>query len=172
MWLAWDANPKGTRPVAYDVYGSDEKGFSVHKREYVSYTRGRVSANLLGRTERTEMQILSSSPDHPNMNRCYYRVVAVDEHGTEGICSDFVELPHPFTWTEPTTEARIGRPYRYEAKSIASLGDVQHRYEKPGNQFWDVEVVTFALTEPQSGFASTRHQGCSAEHRQGPDGQL
>ena len=50
MLLRWEPNPRGTRPVAYDVYGSDEKGFSVHKEAYDSYTRGTVPANFLGRT--------------------------------------------------------------------------------------------------------------------------
>ena len=147
MWLVWEANPKGTRPVAYDIYGSDEKGFSVHKKEYVSYTRGKVPANFLARTEQSRLQILSSRPKHGNMNRCYYRVVAIDEHGTEGVCSDYAELPHPHIWTEPVTGAQVGELYQYRACSVASLGDVQHRYEKPGNQFWDIEKVSFSLLE-------------------------
>ena len=145
--LHWEANPRGTRPVAYDVYGSDEKGFSVHKTEYESYARGRVPANFLGRTERTSMLVVSGQPSHPNRNRCYYRVVAVDAQGTESICSDFVEMPHPYFWSKPPATAKAGQPFSYEPKLITSLGDVQHRYEPPHDRLWDIEKLEFALAE-------------------------
>jgi len=41
----------------------------------------------------------------------------------------------------------VGQEYRYEVKSLRSLNDVQHHYEKPGNQFWDIEENKFALAE-------------------------
>ena len=143
--LRWEPNPRGTRPVAYDVYGSDEKGFSVHKEAYDSYTRGTVSANFLGRTSETAMLVVSPAPAHPNMNRCHYRVVAVDANGTEGICSSFVEMPHPHVWSKPPAQAEVGSPFSYQPGVISSLGDVQHRYEPPENQLWDIEKLTFAL---------------------------
>lgn len=145
--LRWEPNPRGTRPVAYDVYGSDEKGFSVHKAEYESYTRGKVPANFLARTEQTSLVVVSAQPSHPNMNRCFYRVAAVDADGTESICSDFVEMPHPHFWSTPPTTAKAGQPFVYEPKLITSLGDVQHRYEAPNNQLWDIEKLQFALSE-------------------------
>jgi hypothetical protein len=145
--LRWDPNLRGTRPVAYDVYGSDEKGFSVHKKEYESYRRGRVPANFLGRTEQTSMLVVSAQPAHPNMNRCFYRVVAVDANGTESICSDFVEMPHPHFCSRPPTTAKAGQPFAYEPKLITSLGDVQHRYEVPNDQLWDSEKLRFVLAE-------------------------
>ena len=145
LMLHWEANPRGTRPVAYDVYGSDEKGFSVHKSEHQSYTRGKVPANFLARTEATSMLVVSTDPKHANMNKCYYRVVAVDENGTESICSDFVEMPHPHIWSKPPDTAKVGAAFTYEPGLVSSLGDVQHHYEKPGNQFWDIEKSTFAL---------------------------
>lgn len=145
--LRWEANPCGTTPVAYDVYGSDEKGFSVHKTEYESYARGKVPANFLGRTEQTSMLVVCSQPTHPNRNRCFYRVVAVDAGGTESICSDYVEMPHPHFCSKPPTVAKAGRPFCYEPRLITSLGDVQHRYEAPHDQLWDIEKLTFALAE-------------------------
>jgi len=35
------------------------KAFSVHKTEYESYTRGRVPANFLARTEQTSLVVVS-----------------------------------------------------------------------------------------------------------------
>jgi len=143
--LRWEPNSRGTRPVAYDVYGSDEKGFSVHKSAYDSYTRGKVPANFLGRTAGTEMVVVSPTPAHANMNRCYYRVVAVDAHGTESICSDFAEMPHPHFWSKPPATAKVGAPFSYQPGVISSLGDVQHHYEQPQKKLWDIEQLTFAL---------------------------
>jgi hypothetical protein len=145
--LRWGANPRGTRPVRFDVYGSDEKGFSVNREVHVSYTRGEVPGNFLGSTTGTEMTVVSPAPSHANMNRCFYRVVAVDAAGVESICSDFVEMPHPHIWSSPVREAAAGQPYRYELGVLRSLGDVQHRYESPNNGFWDTEKLTFNLVD-------------------------
>ena len=35
--LVWRANPRGRRPAAYKVYGSDEKGFSVSDDEHLVF---------------------------------------------------------------------------------------------------------------------------------------
>ncbi len=93
------------------------------------------------------MVVVSATPSHPNMNRCFYRVVAVDANGTESICSDFVEMPHPHFWSNPPTTAKAGQPFAYEPKLISSLGNVQHRYEAPNDQLWDIEKLQFVLAE-------------------------
>ncbi len=147
MFLRWGANSRGSRPVAYDVYGSDEKGFSVHKDAYASYCRGTVPGNLLGRTSGTEMLVVSSGPSHENMNKCFYRVVAVDANGTESICSDFAEMPHPYFWSRPPEVATVGSAFAYQPGVIRSLGDAQHRDEPKGNGFWETEELTFGLRE-------------------------
>ena len=33
--ITWEPNPRGPRPVAYEVYGSDEKGFSISKNSKI-----------------------------------------------------------------------------------------------------------------------------------------
>lgn len=145
--LRWEPNSRGARPEAYDVYGSDEKGFSIHKTAYDSYTRGSVPANFLGRTSDTSLLVVSPTPSHANMNRCYYRVVAVDAHGTESICSDFVEMPHPHIWSRPPSRAKVGAAFSYQPGVISSLGDVQHHYEAPENKLWDIEQLNFTLRQ-------------------------
>ena len=134
--LRWEPNPRGTRPVAYDVYGSDEKGFSTHKEAYVSYARGKVPANFLGRTSGTTMTVVSN---------CFYRVVAVDANGTESICSDYAEMPHPSFWSKPPATAKVSAPFSYQPSVFRSLGDAQHRDEPKGNGFWEAEELTFTL---------------------------
>lgn len=143
--LHWDANPRGERPVRYEVYADDEKGFSVQRTEYEGYTRGRLPANLLAETADTSLAVVTPEPALPNQNRVFYRVVAVDAAGVSSGCSDYAEAPHPFIWTEPPTVARVGERYRYEARSLRSLGDVQHRYDPPGDQLWDREELVWEL---------------------------
>lgn len=147
MVLRWEANPKGIPPVAYEVYGSDEKGFSISKAPYDSYTRGTVPANFLGRTTDTKFPVVSPTPEHENMNKCYYRVVAVDANGTESICSDYAELPHPHFWSQAPTKAKLGTPFSYRAGVITSLGDAQHRYAPKGDGFWEAEELSFTLSK-------------------------
>ncbi len=36
------------------------------------------------------------------------------------------ELPHPLIYSEPPTQA-AGQEYRYDARSLRSLGDLQYR---------------------------------------------
>ncbi len=153
--LSWKPNPRGERPVSYEVYGSDIKGFSVSKTPHEIPTLGKVSPNYLGRTRSTQLVVAGhraaaqapAGVEDPNqLNRCYYRVVAVDAHGTHGICSDYAEMPHPHIWTQPATSARVGQPYRYQPKVIRDMGDLQHRYEKPNKKFWEQEQLAFSLT--------------------------
>ncbi len=145
--LRWEPNPRGERPVKYEVYGSDEKGFSISKEPYVSYTRGEVPGNFLAETPETSMVVVSADAKQENVNKVYYRVVSVDANGTVSGCSDYAEMPHPFIYSNPVTTAKVGQEYRYEVKSLRSLNDVQHHYEDPGNQFWDIEENKFALAE-------------------------
>ena len=151
--LDWEPNPRGERPVKYEVYGSDEKGFSIHKGEHDVPGRGRVPGNLLGETTGTSMVVVSPTATAANANRVFYRVVAIDAAGTESGCSDYVELPHPLIYTAPVTTASVGRPYRYQAKSLCSLGDYQGKqdptadHKKYAYRFWDVEECHFQLLE-------------------------
>jgi hypothetical protein len=154
--LRWDANPRGERPVSYEVYGSDEQGFSVQKAEHDAPGRGKAPGNFLGTTSATTMVVVSPNATAPNANHVFYRVVALDAHGTASGCSDYAELPHPFIYTAPVTQARVSRPYRYEVGSLRSLGDYQNKPERArdnngyGYGYWDIEENRFALVEGPS----------------------
>ncbi|MEJ2704341.1 MAG: hypothetical protein P8Z79_18045 [Sedimentisphaerales bacterium] len=152
--LSWEPNPRGRRPVAYEVYGSDIKGFSVSKDPYEIETLGMVPSSYLGRTTSTQMVVAGlraaenvptgvENPD--NLNRCYYRVVAIDEHGTRSGCSTYAELPHPYIWTKPPTTVQAGKEYRYQPCMLHSMGDMQFRYTSPNCKFWEHEQLSFAL---------------------------
>ncbi len=151
--LHWEANPRGERPVSYEVYGSDEKGFSIHKDEHDVLGRGKAPGNFLGETTETSMVVASPTATADNANKVFYRVVAIDANGTASGCSDYAELPHPFVYSQPDTRARVGDEYRYEVKSLRSLGDYQCRqdptvtYKKYAHKFWDIEENGFTLAD-------------------------
>lgn len=151
--LRWEPNPRGERPVKYEIYGSDEKGFSIHKGDHEVLGRGKVPGNFLGETSETAMTVVSPTAAAANANRVFYRVVAVDGNGTASGCSDYVELPHPFIYSRPSTVARAGQLYRYPVQSLRSLGDYQGKQDPAVKEkrydyrFWDIEENRVALLE-------------------------
>jgi hypothetical protein len=151
--LHWEPNPRGERPVRYEVYGSDEKGFSIHKKEHQVPGRGNVPGNFLAETTDTSMVVVSPTATASAANRVFYRVVAIDAAGTASGCSDYCELPHPFIFTRPPTKASAGQPYTYRIKSLRSLGDYQCKqdpaadHKKYAYRFWDVDQNAFRLVE-------------------------
>ncbi len=151
--LHWDANPRGPRPVGYDVYGSDERGFSIHKLTHDVPGRGRAPGNFLGWTNDTSMVVVDPDATAAAANRVFYRVVAVDEHAAQSGCSDYVELPHPFIYTQPPSHATVGERFEYRAASLRSLGDYQSRLDPTASskqyayRFWDIEQQTYSLAK-------------------------
>jgi len=151
--LRWEPNPRGERPARYEVYGSDEKGFSIHKDEHDVPGRGKAPGNFLGETTEASMVVASPTATAENANKVFYRVLTIDANGTASGCSDYAEVPHPFVYSQPVTEARVGRECRYEIKSLRSLGDYQCRqdptvtHKKYAHRFWDIEENAFELAE-------------------------
>ncbi len=162
LWLRWDANTRGARPVAYDVYGSDEKGFSVHHEPHELPVLGQVGSNFVGRTQETALLVGGPDAAGGNTNKGFYRVVAVDEAGVESCPSDYAELPRPHVYTRPMVEAKAGEVYTYQIRTISSIGDLQSRYIDPGKAYREREVYCFSLVEgpawleidPESGLLS------------------
>ena len=86
--LTWRANPVGRPPAAYRVYGSDEKGFTVHDTPYaVKFGRDQRAGRILFRltlwpkSPALPWPVLGLGQALPNANKAYYRVVAVDRDG-------------------------------------------------------------------------------------------
>jgi hypothetical protein len=154
--LSWKPNNRGLRPVAYEVYGSDIKGFSISKGPYDAPPLCKMPSNYLGQTTSTQMVVAGhragtefpADIENPNnLNRCYYRVVAIDKHGKHSGCSEYAEMPHPYIWTLPPTTVEVGRDYRYQPHLIQSLGDLQFRYVEPNCRFWEREQLSFSLVD-------------------------
>ena len=154
--LAWSANPAGRAPARYRIYGSDEKGFTVHDAPYearlgdTKELTNPFPANFVAEVARTSLDVVGAGNALPNANKAYYRVVAVDRKGKRSGDSEYVEAPRPFIFSTPVTSTPAGQPYRYQVQAIRSIGDLTRRDNtkpKPGTRFWKIEPLKFALTQ-------------------------
>lgn len=145
--VSWKPNPRGTRPVRYEVYGSNERGFTPSRESYEVMGLGMQPGNLLCTTTETTMPVVSAETAQPGMNCSFYRVVAVDSEGVAGGPSELLELPHPFIYSTPVATAEVGESYRYEVRTLSCIGDLQHRYAQPNMAFWETESYECELTE-------------------------
>ncbi|HEU0142005.1 MAG TPA: putative Ig domain-containing protein [Bryobacteraceae bacterium] len=152
--LAWDASPHGRKPARFRVYASDEKGFTVSDRPYEVAVGNQKERGLYpGKKQVTFPANFVAETGEPFLRidpaRAYYRVVAVDERGNVSGSSDFVEAPRPWIFSQPRMEATIGEPYRYEVKTIRSIGDLSYRDFGPGQSYqaayWDAEKPEFSI---------------------------
>jgi hypothetical protein len=151
--LRWVCNPLGRRPVAYRVYASEEKGFSVSDQPYrvtvgVSETLpSEFPANFVAETSATELDVVGPHIDSPAANKAFYRVVAVDAAGKRSGPSDYAAAPRPIIFSAPVTRARKGMEYRYPVAATRSLGDLRMRVVdgKETMSYWDIERPRFSL---------------------------
>jgi hypothetical protein len=185
--LHWKANPQGAPPVAYKVYGSNEKGFTVSDVEYQVF-RGKgfvqsmeqfeakpadspdcglvpVPANLMARVEGTSLAVLGWGLAPPNANSAFYRVVAVDAAGNESGPSDFAEVPRPMVVLPAEDRARVGEPYRLEPVVIRSIGDLRCRPSSVSSYnaaYWDQEEYEFHTVQMPAGLEMNPSSGLIA----------
>jgi hypothetical protein len=156
--LNWRPNPKGSPVDHYEIYGSDERGFTASREPYAVFMgRDREEetfpANLL--TTETGTSRIVVAPDIPEEfgNRAFYRIVAIDAQGRRSGPSDFVEAPRPFIHTLPPPSAVAGQTCTYQIKALHSIGDLScvsdgpHRYF---SAFRDGDELRFLLDEAPS----------------------
>lgn len=156
--LRWEPSPKGRRPVAYRVYASDEKGFSVSDSAYrvtVGATKivpAEFPGNFVAETSATQLEVLGPEVALEGANKAFYRVVAVDAKGVRSGPSDYAAAPRPMIVSTPVTRARKGADYHYPVKVIWSLGDLRTRVidGKETMGFWDVERPRLTLQQGPS----------------------
>jgi len=157
--LRWAANPIGSRPAKYRVYGSDEKGFTIADKPFqgtVGITKAEMAAwnpwfpaNFIAETSATELAVMGCNIDLPAANKTYYRVVAVDEQGKRSGPSDYTAASRPVIYSKPVETAKVGAPYRYSVNVNRSLGDLSARM-KDNDQvagYFDIDKTRFALEQ-------------------------
>ncbi len=153
--LAWDANPQGRAAARYEVHASDEKGFTASDREHAVFAGNQKSGGLFpGKEFVTFPSTRIAAVSEPRLAlkpaRAFYRVVAVDGKGERSGASDVLAAKRPFIHSEPARDARVGIAWRYEAKTVASIGDLRCRTiggESYNAAFWDAEKPRFALAK-------------------------
>lgn len=157
--LRWQANPRGRKPVAYRVYASDEKGFSVSDEPFEvsagiydfrnkdsTKAPTRFPAKFVAETKATELTVIG--PDAPRSGaKAFYRVVAVDEHGNQSGPSDYAAMTRPVIYSTPVAEAKVGGDYRYDVQVVRSLGDLRTRIVEGREvmNYWDAERPRFHI---------------------------
>ena len=160
--ISWKPNPRGTKPVRYEVYGSNERGFTPSTKSCEVRGLGMQPGNLLCTTTDTKLQVVTPQATEAAMNCSFYRVVAADSNGVTSGPSELLELPHPFIYSVPATTAEVGRPYRYELKTLGCLGDLQYRYAQPNLAFWETEGYEFELVEKPAWLSVDKDSGVLA----------
>lgn len=153
--LNWTPNAVGRKPVSFRIYASDEKGFSVSDTAYDVPTGNQKTRGLFpGEKSKVFPANLLSTATEPffqlRPSHAFYRVVAVDENGVRSGSSDYVAAPRPYVYSQaPVSEIKAGTPFRYEVKTIASIGDLSFRDFGPGQSYqsayWDADRPRFSL---------------------------
>jgi hypothetical protein len=151
--LRWLPNPKGRKPAAFRVYGSDEKGFSASDEPYRPSTGiskdlpVEFPDNFLAEVRGTELPVVGAAAALKNANRAFYRVVAVDAAGIRSGPSDYAAAPRPLIISKPPAKATKGQELRYQVSTIRSLGDLRMRFidGKEITSFWDIERPQYRI---------------------------
>jgi hypothetical protein len=158
--LRWSPNPLGRQPVAYRIYASDEKGFSVSDEPFsvaagiydvhsqtATKSPTRFAPNFLTEISATELPVIGSGVQLAGANKAYYRVVAVDAAGKQSGPSDYAAAAQPVICSEPITRAMKGADYRYDVRATRSIGDLRMRIVngKEVMNYWDAEQPRFKI---------------------------
>jgi hypothetical protein len=153
--LTWSTNPEGEAVDHYEIYGSDERGFSASAEPYEVVTgKGKepdiFPSNLIGKTANTSALVAGAGSEVDPPDKAFFRVIAVDANGARSGSSDFAETPRPFITTRPDSAAIAGDTYRYQMNAIRSIGELQS--ESNGQKryisaFRDADTLRFLLDE-------------------------
>ena len=146
--LHWHPNPRGTPAVRYEIHGSDERGFSASREPYTAFAgdsgETNFAANFIAATEATS-HIFSAGE-----NRCFYRVVAVDENGQRSAPSDFAAAPRPFIYSRPPEQINANQVSTYQVETLRCIGDLRAVSKGPQryfSAFRDADQLDFILDE-------------------------
>jgi hypothetical protein len=151
--LRWDAG-EGRKPAAYKVYASNEEGFTASDAPYVAHVGNQKQRGLFpGETRKTFPPNLLKETAEPALKlkpqHAFYRVVALDGKGSRSGASNLVAAPRPFIYSEPPAEAKAGVPFKYEVKTIASIGDLTFRDFGPGQSYqsayWEADQPRYSI---------------------------
>ena len=159
--LRWRPAEEGTPPRSYEIYGSDERGFTASADSYAVFDGAEsrdVPGNRLAATGDTSIVVAGAGLPPEAGNRGFYRVVAVDADGIRSGPSDYVEAPRPFIYSTPPRTIAAGERLQYQVRAVRSIGDLRAitdpaKQEDPGAggryqaAFRDGDELLFILDE-------------------------
>ncbi|MBF0199419.1 MAG: hypothetical protein HQL32_17020, partial [Planctomycetes bacterium] len=157
--LKWRPPVNGSKAIKYRVFGSDMKGFSPIYKETPEMVKNGEVVNLLGETSETSMLVAGYQAQRSRpkgvinqnvLNRCHYRVVAIDDMGVESGPSHYVSIARPFLLSQPNLKFKRGQNNQGRLLGLASRGDLQGRMSGAG--FWDEEQVKFKAVNAPAWF--------------------
>ena len=165
--LHWQPGQGGSPPVSYEVYASDERGFTASREPCTVVVGGDEGtagfpANLLAGTVGTQMVVIGAShtpagapagtsggdqvdgaeaPPMPSPTdtglRCYFRVVSIDAEGVPSGPSDLAAAPRPFVYSQPPAPIRAGQVADHQIQALRSRGDLRCVSRGPSRYFAD-----------------------------------
>ncbi|MBT5872146.1 MAG: hypothetical protein HOH43_01905 [Candidatus Latescibacteria bacterium] len=153
--LTWDAPEHGTPVSHYELYGSDERGFSISREAYEAVVGGEMGVesfpeNFLTTVEDTSVSLTDIIGRKGSALPCFYRVVAVNGQGMRSGPSEFVSSPRPFIHSQPPRRITASKSAIYQVAAVRSLGDLRAlskgatRYKIA---YRDGDVLTYILDE-------------------------
>jgi hypothetical protein len=182
--LHWKPPTTGTRPHHYEIFGSNEKGFTPSPGEHEIFgfepvgidelvlKKSRVDrydvhgdlitvpGNFVTTTTNTTCRIVGPDLDTTvGYNRCYYRVQAVDDNGTKSGCTGQIELPYPFVYSTHSPEIVRGKQGEYRVRSLYSLGPVLAGSPGYTLRLRRAKPLKFQIEGPVQGFTIDKHSG-------------
>ncbi|MBT3342553.1 MAG: hypothetical protein HN712_17325 [Gemmatimonadetes bacterium] len=157
--LRWQPNPQGAAPAAYEIHGSNERGFSARREPYEIYlgnetepSRESVPANLINLIEAVpspELHVLGADVD-ARLQHSFYRIVAIDADGVRSGPSEMVESPRPFLTTQLPRRIPADQTTKIRLDCLRSRGQLRARSNGPHRYvqaFRDADRISFGLEE-------------------------
>ncbi|MCX7765223.1 MAG: Ig domain-containing protein [Candidatus Sumerlaeia bacterium] len=182
--LHWRPSPRGTQPQYYEIFASNESGFSPEsephlvlglsplprqenflERKYININdvKGelvKIPGNLILKTQDTSAIVVDEKLSFSaGFNRCYYRLQAVDEYGARSGCTAQIELPRPFIYTRPPTTIKLAQPFTYQVMALYSLGPVLAGKTGYTYSLQKVEQIKFSLEGAPEGLKLNPYTG-------------
>ena len=155
MTLSWKANNQGNAAHHYEIYGSDERGFSAcdKRHEVLVGSGGQTAArqaNLLATTTDTSLTVVDADLPRERGNCAFYRVVAVDAAGERSGPSELVEAIRPFIYSRPPAQIPAEAVSTYSLATLSCSGDLRAISDGPKryiSAFRDADCLSFLLDE-------------------------
>lgn len=186
IYLTWDAGSMGTHPQYFRIYGSNVYGFVPYDHPYVlegfakadkpsknwsdySVTDWKAyPTNFMAGVKKdkflffnkgeNKIKVVSQKSKYPNMNRLYYRVVAVDKWGSQSAPSQFITLPEGFIYSPSEVKWDKSDSFTYKIRYLKYMGQVTSK-DMYFSGLWDQPTYTYSAQNLPEGLIVNKENG-------------